>query len=168
MKLFVKNRMFSLGEGSFVLDESQNKVFNVRGKWGIFSPTHKKKVYDMEGNLLYIIRNKFWHFFKRTCYVYDADKERILSISEKIFNFKNDFEVEGYQDEITFEGKMFQFPNINLEIIKNGENIGRLTKQWDMWRDSYCVEVPNNEDAALMVALTIAVDNVFDRRKKNK
>lgn len=168
MKLFVKNKFMSLSGGSYVLDENENKVFVVKGKWGIFSPTRKKKVYDVEGNLLYIVRNKFWHFLKRTCFVYDADKEKVLDVSEKKFDFKNDFEIEGYQDEISFEGKLFQFPNINLEIIKNGKNIGKLTKQWNMWRDSYCVEIPNEEDAGLMVALTIAVDNVFDRRRDEK
>ena len=168
MKLFVKNKFLSLGEGSYVLDENDNKIFKVKGKWGIFSPTKKKKIYDMEGNLLYVVRNKFWHFLKNTCFVYDDEKEKVLDISEKMFNFKNDFEIEGFKDEISFEGKLIQFPNINLDIIKNGKNIGKLTKQWNMWRDTYCVEVPDDEDAALMVALTIAVDNVFDRRRKGK
>lgn len=165
MKLFVKNKFITMRGSSFVVDENNNKKFVVKGK--LFSPTHKKKIYDMEGNLLFVVRNKFWHFLKTTCFIYDDEKEKILDISEKKFDFKNDFEIEGYQDEITFEGKLFQFPNINLDIIKNGKNIGKLTKQWNMWRDSYCVEVPDDEDAALMVALTIAVDNVFDRRRKN-
>ena len=43
-KLIIKNKMISLRDSSFVLDEEGNKVFKVKGKF--FSPTHKKRIYD--------------------------------------------------------------------------------------------------------------------------
>ena len=168
MKLLVKNRLGSFTGASFVLNEQGEKEFIVKGKLPIFSPTHKKKVCDMEGNKLYVVRNKFFKFFKHTCFVYDEDGEKVLQISEKIFDFKNDFVVQGYKDEISFEGKFIQFPNLKMDIIKNGKKIGYVSKDWNFVRDQYTLEVESVEDKALLVALVIAIDNVFDRRRKEK
>ena len=165
MKLFIKNKFVSVGGSSYVLDENDNQVFRIKGKW--LSPTKKKKIYDMDGNLLYVVRNKYWHFLKRTCFVSDADKEKIMQIVYKKFAFKNDFFVQGYKDEISFTGKLLQFPNINMTIQKNGEEIGTLVKNFTVARDTYSLDVKKDNDAALFVAMTIAIDNIFDARRKN-
>ena len=165
MKLFVKNKVFTAGGSSFVLDENNNKVFKIKGKF--FSITRKKKIYDMDGNLLFVVRNKYWNFFKHTCFVYNADKEKILQVTYHQLSFKNDFFVEGFKDEISFTGKYFQFPNINMKIQKNGVEIGSLVKNFSIVRDAYTLDVNSEEDAALFVAITIAIDNIFDERRHN-
>lgn len=166
MRLYVKNKIMTIGGSSFAVDENENQVFKIKGKW--FSPTKKKKIYDMEGNLLFVVRNKFWHFLRRTCFVYNSEKEKILQVYNKKFDFRHDFFVEGYKDEIAFTGKLFQFPNINMQIEKNGEQIGTLTKNFTFIRDAYTLDIEKEDDASLFVAFTIAIDNIFDaRRSKN-
>ena len=96
MKLILKNKLVSLGGSSFVLDENGNQKFVVKGN--MFTFTRKKKIYDMEGNLLYIVRNKYWHFLKDTCFVYNADKQKVLTISENRFDFKKEFIVNSFED----------------------------------------------------------------------
>ena len=55
-----------------------------------------------------------------------------------------------------------------MDIIKNGKKIGYVSKDWNFVRDQYTLEVESVEDKALLVALVIAIDNVFDRRRKEK
>lgn len=165
MKLFIKNKIMTIGGGSFVVDENDVQKYKVKGKW--LSPTKKKKIYDMEGNLLYIVRNKYWHFLKRVCFIYNSEKEKIMQLGYKKLSFRNDFFVEGYKDEIAFKGKLFQFPNINMQIEKNGETIGTLVKDFTFVRDAYTLDIEKEDDAALFVAFTIAIDNIFDVRRGN-
>lgn len=66
MKVYIKNRVFSLGQGSSVVDENKNALFDVKGR--AISITRKKFLYDANGQLLYSIRNKWINFLctKRT------------------------------------------------------------------------------------------------------
>ena len=64
MKIFIKNKLISFGGSSTAVDESGNKVLKIKGKWVLFSPTKKKKIYDKNGKLLYIVRNKWFNWWK--------------------------------------------------------------------------------------------------------
>lgn len=165
MRLIIKNKLVSLGEGSYVCDENGNKVFKVKGTWKIFSPTRKKKIFDMQGNLQYIVRNKFWHFVYDSVFVYNREKDKIAMLSNNRWDFKRKFVLKGYKDEITISGNLFQFPNIKMEINKNGKKIGTLTKDFNLFRDHYTLDVESDEDAGFLVALVIGVDNIYDKMR---
>jgi len=164
MRLFVKNKFFSFGGSSFVLDENQNKIFKVKGK--IFSPTRKKKIYDMEGDLKYIVRNKFWKLFKTSTLIYDSDHDLIAKLSNSDWDFKNKFVLEGDTDDITISGNLIQFPNIKLQVTKNDKLIGTITKDFNLFRDSFSIDVNEMDDAAFLVALVISIDNIWDNRSR--
>ena len=163
MKLIIKNKLVTVGGSSFVKDENDNDKFVVKGK--IFSITHKKKIYDMNGNLQYLVRNKYWHFINNSVFVLDGENNKIAMLSNNKFDFKHKFVLNGYKDEITISGNLFQFPNIKMEITKNGQKIGTLTKDFNLLRDCYTLDVDNEEDASFLVALAIGVDNIFDKAK---
>ena len=165
MKLFIKNNLVSLRGNSFVVDEEGNQVFKIKGKF--FTVTNKKRVYDMDDNLLYVIRDKYWKFFSTSCFVFDADREKIAKLSNSDWDFKNKFKVLGYKDEIVISGNLSKWPALKMEINRNGELIGSLTKDFTIIRDAYTLDIISEEDAPLFVALTIAVDNIFDRRRRD-
>ena len=80
MKLYIKNKVFSWGEGSKVLDANQNPVYKVKGK--AFSITRKKYIYDMQDNLLFMVRNKWFNWFVHKAYIYDANKNKIATVKD--------------------------------------------------------------------------------------
>lgn len=61
MRVYIKNKVWSWGGGSSVIDENKNPVYQVKGK--VFSITHKKFVCDLNGKKLFTIRNKWFNFF---------------------------------------------------------------------------------------------------------
>lgn len=166
MKLFIKNKYITIGGSSYVKDENDKDMFAIKGK--VFSITHKKEVYDTNGNLHYIVRNKFWHFINDSTYIYDKDKNKIAMLANNKFDFKHKFVLTGYKDDITISGNLLQFPDIKMEITKNGQKIGTLTKDFNILRDTYTLEIDNEQDAPFMVALAIGVDNIFDTAKEDK
>lgn len=52
MIVIVRNKVFSLTGSSTVKDEAGKDVYRVKGKLRLFSPTRKKKIYDMDKKLL--------------------------------------------------------------------------------------------------------------------
>lgn len=161
MKLFIKNKVWSLRGSSTVKDENEQDVFIVKGKW--LSITRVKRIKDTSGNLLYKVRNKWINFFSRSAYVSDGEGNRVAKVKRK-FGFKNDIIVEGYKDEISVQGEFFSW---TLDIYRNGEPIGTIRRKFDLI-DSFVLETSTEDDAAFMVALVIAIDNIFDNMTKTR
>lgn len=157
MKLYVKNKLGSIGGSSKVLDENKEPVYKVKGK--IFSITRKKRICDLDGNVLYRVRNKYWHFFLKSAFIYDADGEKIVTVKRKL-RLKNDYSVQGTQDEIKIDGTIFGW---NFKVIKNGEIIGTIKRNFTVFVDAFELDVDNPDDAPFMIALVIAIDNITDR-----
>ena len=160
MKVYIKNKLVSLGGSSEVLDENQQPIYVVKGK--VFSITRKKRICDLEGNVLFTVRNKWFNWFVHKAYIYDADKNKIAKVKDKPFNFKNDYIVEGYQDEIKIDGSFF---SLSCNIVKNGEVIGVIRRQFTLIRDSFELDADEKE-IPFLIALVIAIDNIHDNKTK--
>ena len=67
MELAIKNKWISFGGSSTVQTMDGEDYLKVKGK--VFTFTKKKEVRDLEGNLLYTVRNKFFSLFGRSGFV---------------------------------------------------------------------------------------------------
>lgn len=158
MTFSVKNKVVSLGGSSFVTDDNGERMFRVKGR--IFSPTHKKIVCDASGQKLFVVRNKFWHFFRKSAFLMNADGEKLLKITKKFWT--NRFIVENYDSEIEIDGN---WTGWDLEVLKDGKLAGRITRNFTIVRDSFRVETTADEHNALLTAIVVAIDNIFDASK---
>ncbi len=160
MKLYVRNKIFSLGGGSTVKDEQKNDVYKVKGK--VFSPTHKKKIYNLKNEHLFTVRNKFWHWLTRRAFIFNAQGEKIATLSNNTYSRK--FIVEDYVDEIEIIGHAFQF---GLSVKKGEQEIGTITRQLTFIGDAFVCETDDEQLMPFLVALTIALDNIVDDKVKD-
>lgn len=155
MKLYIKNKFITLRGSSSVTDESGSDVFVVKGTF--FTFTHKKRIKDTDGKLLYKVRNKWINVFTHSAYIYDGEGKKVAKVKRK-FGFKHEFVVEGYRDEISVKG---DFLSWTLDVFRNGEQIGTIRREFAL-TDSFVLETVTENDAAFMVALVIAIDNIGD------
>jgi uncharacterized protein YxjI len=49
------------------------------------------------------------------------------------------------------------------EIERDGDTVATISKKWFRVRDSYGVDVAAGEDAALILAITVAIDSLTTR-----
>lgn len=156
--LIVKNKMFSIRGNSTVKNENDEDMFVVKGS--LFSIRKKKRIYDLDGNLLYYVKNKLIRWFMNSVYIYDAEGNKIARIKQKFKLFKKEFVLSGYADEIEIKGDFIQR---RLEIFKNGEKIGEVGKKFVSLVDKFTLTCYKDEDAPLLVALIVAIDNINDK-----
>ncbi len=156
--LVIKNKMFSIRGNSTVKDENEVDRYVVKGS--VVSLRKKKRIYDMEGNLLYTVKNKLIKWFMNSCYIYDSEGNKVARIKQKFKLFKKEFTLKGYADEIEIKGDFVQHC---LDIYKNGEKIGEAGKKFFALVDSFRLDCYKDEDAPLLVALVIAIDNINDK-----
>lgn len=158
MIVYIKNKLVSLGGSSIVKDSEGNNVFKVKGKVKIFSPTRKKKIYDMQGNKLYVVRNKFWKFFTTKVYIY-KQKQKIATLKRVFTAGKKTFILENYSEDITITGTSILGEGFN--ILRNGEKIGNVRQEFTIVKDSYILQAVE-DDIPFLVAVVIAIDNFKD------
>lgn len=159
MKVYIKNKFWSIGGGSSVVNENKEDVFKVKGR--AFSITRVKYVCDLEGNRLFKIRNRWFNWFIHKAYIYDANKHKIATVKDKWFNVNQEYFVMGYKDEIKIQGKFF---GLTTQILKNGEVIGTIRRQITFINDAFELEA-NEQDMPFLIALVIAIDNITDKKR---
>ena len=161
MKVFIKNKLISWGGSSTVLNENEDPIFNVKGK--IFTFTKKKKIYDMQGNLLYVVRNRFWNFFADKVFVFDANGERVATIKKNKWSFNVNYEILDTADEMSIDGKFF---SLHSSIMKNGQPVATISREFTLVRDAFTLEA-DEKDIPFFTALVIAFDNLKDKKLKD-
>lgn len=162
MKVYIKNKIITLGGSSSVVNENKEPVLYVKGK--VFSITHKKFIKDLNKKTLYMVRNKYWKLFKHSAFIYDENKVKIAKIVANWINVNNEYIVEGYKDEIKILGS---FLSPQCEIVRNGEVIGTIRRQINIMADAFELEA-EEQDIPFLVAIVIAMDNIVDEKKRQR
>lgn len=163
MILVIKNK-FGLTGASSVKDENKKDLFFVKGSFGgKIANTFKKTVCDANKKPLFIVKNKLLN------HVYSVDilntnKELVLNIKQKPLALTS-FEVEGTKEKMTITRS--SKPDTIWEIKVGSKLVGRTIRGKMTLLDSFTLEVLDKDDAALLVAIIIAIDNIKDKRNRN-
>ena len=158
MKVLIKNKYISWRGSSYVTDDAGNQIFLVKGK--LFSMRRKKFIYDMDGNLLYRVQNKFFNWFVHYAYVFDANGEKICAVKDRWFNINKEYFILGTKDSYKIDGR---FASRDSRIVRNGEIIAFIHRDFNILRDSFQMEAPV-EEIPFLSALVIAIDNISDNK----
>ncbi|MBE5965383.1 MAG: hypothetical protein E7255_00130 [Lachnospiraceae bacterium] len=152
MKLYIKQRIFSLGDKYDIYDVNENVIFDVKSE--LFTIGAKLHLYDRNGQELYYIRRRITFFLAK----YEIYKKNMLcaSISQEFTLFKSKLNVDSCYGNFTLNGDFF---HMDYEIYKDGLYFGSVHKKWLSWGDSYELDIPEAENAGFFSALVIAIDN---------
>ena len=89
-----------------------------------------------------------------------ADAYRIEN--SEILLKPGEYFVLGYKDEIKIQGNFF---GLNSQILKNGETVGNINRQFSVINDAFELDADQDE-LPFLVALVIAIDNITDKKYK--
>ena len=152
MKLFIKEKVFSLSDKFFVMDEYGDEKYIVEGE--IFSWGKKLHVYDMRGNEVAFIQQKVFSFLPRY-FVYVGDEQVAEIVKEFTFFFPK-YSIEGLGWDING-----QFMAHDYEITQGGRPIVTIRKEWMTWGDTYELDIANPDDEIIALAVVLTIDAVM-------
>lgn len=152
MKLYIKQRIFSIGDKYDIYDAQENVVFDVKSE--LFTIGAKLHLYNTEGRELYYIKRKITFFLAR--YEIYQEDNLCATVSQEFALFKSKLNVESSFGEFRIEGDFF---SMDYVIYRNGGYFGSVHKKWLSWGDSYELDIPEEENAGFFCALVIAIDN---------
>ncbi len=160
MKLYIKQRVFSLGDKYDVYDSQENIVFNVESE--LFTIGAKLHLYNTQGQELFYIKRSFTLFLAD--YEIYQENNVIARISQEFSFFHAKLNVESMMGEFEING---DFMSMDYQIIRNGQYFGGVYKKWLSWGDSYELDIPENQNAGFFCALVIAIDNCLHNESKH-
>lgn len=150
-QLYIKQKVFSLSGKFTVKDQQENDVFYV------------------EGSFMQI---------PKTFSILNTAREEVALITKKVFSFLPKFFVEVNGSEVVMIKKEFSFFkarytidaggievqgnwwDMDFQVLQHGEVIGKVSKEWFTWGDSYKVQIIKEDMDAIIIALVVAIDCV--------
>ena len=153
MKLYIREKVFSLGDRFTVKDELGRDKYVVQGQF--FSWGKKLHVYDMAGREVAFIKQEVWSLLPRF-YVF-CDGRQVAEIKKEFTFFFPKYAIEGLGWEINGS-----FMAHDYEITQSDRTIVRIRKEWMTWGDSYELDIANPADEIVALAVVLTIDCVTE------
>ena len=158
----MREKLFSFTTDFWIEDESGRQAFLVDGS-GPFS-REAFTLRDASGGLRALIRRKAFAW-RETLRIEDGGGMVAASVRPAFALFKQRYEVTfGNGAQLAAAGN---FTGKDFEIRDpNGLVYGRMSRERWRMRDTYWVDVPDGQDAALIIAIAICIDRIHEDAEK--
>ncbi|ALK06242.1 MAG: LURP-one-related/scramblase family protein [Methanosarcina thermophila] len=149
-------KLVTIGDDYWIENEAGERVFYVDGKALRIRDTLILK--DVQGNEVYKLKEKLLRI-KDTMEIEDRDGKTVATIKKALISpLRDRFKVEvSNGPELDIQGNILDH---EYEIKEGREKVAEISKKWFRIRDTYGVEVSPGQDAALILAITAALDQM--------
>ena len=158
MKLFVKEKLFSMHNRYYIYNENEELAYEIESK--VISIGDNTTIYDRNHNVVAYIEQEIFHLMPRyNVYIEDEYKYQI----KKKFKFlKNDYELS---NRYKVDGSIF---NLNFSIINNyGKVVALVNRKFLSIGDKYQIEIFEEKDIYTILTIIVAITNDVDRSQTN-
>ena len=156
----VKQKLFSLGDKFTIRDRDGLDCFQVQGK--VLSLGAKLSFQDMMGHELYYIEQQLLRLLAE--YRIYQNGNVLASCQQKFSLLGSKFEISSQKGHYTIVGQPL---NYNYEILKDGQRVAIINKQFFSFSDTYGVEIEATEEEAFILSLVIVIDQVVHNNENN-
>ncbi len=154
MRYVMKKKLFSFGGDSTVKDADGNDAFYVDGK--VISLRGLMIFKDMQGNELATIQKKLLAWGP-TYEIYHGG-QLVAVVKESLFTLLGHrFTVDDQHGPDDLEAKG-NFTNHQYTFTRGGQVVAQVSESWFAMTDTYGVDVPNPNDAVLILACTAVIE----------
>lgn len=150
-QLYIKQKVFSIGEKFTIKDEQENDIYYVEGSF-MKIPKTFSIMNTMRDDIAHITKKPFSFLPK---FHVDVNGKEILTIKKDFSFFRARYTIDAAGIEV--QGNWW---DMNFQILQQGEIVGQVNKEWFTWGDSYKVQILDEEMEAVVIAIVVAIDCV--------
>lgn len=155
-KLYMKQKVFSLGGNFTVKDEFEQDKYLIKGSFLSIPKTFTIK--DTAENEIGTITKKVFSFLPK--FFVEVGGEEVVTIQKKFSFLKARYQIEGQGIEVHGDWWDKKF-----EVTSHGEVVGQVNEKWFTWGDTYEVVVTDESLEHIIISLVIAID--FVKQQEN-
>ncbi len=147
----MREKLLAIGDDYWIEDQGGNKVFKVNGKAARLRDTFVLE--DASGAEVSKIQEKKLSVRDKMTIERDGAK---ATVRKRIVGIRDHYIIDLEDgDDLTAHGNIVDH---EYEIERDGETIATVSKKWFRVRDSYGVQIAENQDVAVILAITVCVD----------
>lgn len=150
-KLYIKQKVFSLGGNFTVKDELEQDKYLIKGSFLSIPKTFTIK--DTSDNEVGTITKKVFSLLPK--FFVAVNGEEVVTIQKKFSFLKARYQIEGRGIEVHGDWWDKKF-----EVVSQGEVVGEVNEKWFTWGDTYEVVVIDESLEHIIISLVIAIDFV--------
>lgn len=150
-QLYIKQKVFSLGAKFTVKDQEEKDVYYVEGSFMQIPKTFS--IMNIAREEVALITKKVFSFLPK--FFVEVNGQEVLTIRKEFSFFKARYTIDAAAIEV--HGNWW---NMDFQVIQHGEVVGKVSKEWFTWGDSYKVQILNEEMETIIIALVVAIDCV--------
>jgi uncharacterized protein YxjI len=154
-KYRMREKLFAIGDDYWVEDEEGERVFKVDGKAMRIRQTFILE--DPSGAELFKIQEKKLHI--RDTMEIERGGETVATVKKALITPLRDrfsVEVEGGED-LEAKGNIVDH---EYKIERGGDRVAEVSKRWFRIRDTYGIEIAPGQEDALILAVTVCIDQM--------
>jgi uncharacterized protein YxjI len=151
----MREKVFALGDDYWVENDAGERAFKVDGK--VLRLRNTFVLEDLSGAELYKVQKKLLKI--RDTMGIERGGETVATVKKAIFTpFRERFSiaVEGGED-MEAKGNIVDH---EYKVERGGKRVAEVSKRWFRVRDTYGIEVAPGQDDALIIALTVCIDQM--------
>lgn len=152
-KLYINQKMFTIGDKYAIYDENKQVAYNVRRL--LFTLGRKYEIYNHKEQLVARIEQKLMRFMPQfDLYI---NNELAATVTKKFTFFYSKYHINSKYGDFEINGSFF---NWNFEVSKNGKTICTVSKNFNFFRDSYELTIMNDVDEIMALSLVVIIDAI--------
>ncbi|MBZ4668397.1 MAG: hypothetical protein JG775_1549 [Defluviitaleaceae bacterium] len=160
MRYQINQKILSFGDNFTIKDEYGSDQFYVKGK--VFALGDKLTIYDVNGVERVYIEQKLLKLMPE--YSVYLNGQYAAKVKKEFTFFRPRFHIESTFGQYSIEGDFFGY---DFRILKQGRVVASVSKKFFSFRDSYGVEIADDENQALILAFVIIIDQVIHDNNHN-
>jgi uncharacterized protein YxjI len=151
-------KLASIGDDAWVEDDQGDRIYKVDGKALRLRDTFILK--DRNGNEVAKIQEK--KLSLRDKMKVERGDRTVATVHKALVGIRDRFEIEIENGEdLKAKGNILDH---EYEIRRDDDVVATVSKKWFRVRDTYGIDIAAGEDEPLMLALTVALDQMTSRR----
>jgi len=153
----MREKLLSIGDDYWIEDDDGNRAFHVDGKALRVRKTFV--IEDAAGNEVAKIQER--KLSVRDKMAIERGGESVATVKKALVGLRDRFSIDLENGgQLKAKGNLVDH---EYEVERDGNTIATVSKRWFRVRDTYGVEIAPDEDAGLILAITVCVDAMTDR-----
>jgi uncharacterized protein YxjI len=152
----MRQKLVSIGDDYWIEDDAGQRVYKINGKAMRIRDTLILE--DPDGHELFKIQEKKLHI-RDTMEIEDDGGHTVATVKKALITpLRERFDVKVENDEdLEVKGNIVDH---EYKIERGGDKVAEVSKKWFRVADTYGVEVAQDQDPALILAVTAVVDTM--------
>jgi uncharacterized protein YxjI len=150
----MREKLFSIGEDFWIEDDGGAHAYKVDGK-----ALRARKTFILEdpsGDEVAKIQDRVLRV--RGTMEIERDGETVATVHKALIGIRDRFEIDvEHGDDLSARGNVLDH---EYEIKRDDDVIAAVSKKWVRVRETYGIEIAPGEDEALLIAITVAIDQL--------